>query len=144
MVQNYAWTHRNPARYHSTTRLIIIPLYFFCLEVRSFRRSFFPVVPVLLLSCWTVWLSRTCPTRRFMPSFRTGDSNIADMSDMCCQFVEQNFVESFFDILRYWLIFTCCLSQVWPCFPSSVRQVLSSAWWNTIFGQSIETTGVPQ
>lgn len=23
MVQNYAWTHRNPARYHSTTRLII-------------------------------------------------------------------------------------------------------------------------
>ena len=41
MVQNYAWTHRNPARYHSTTRLIIIPLYFFCLEVRSFRRFFF-------------------------------------------------------------------------------------------------------
>jgi hypothetical protein len=40
MVQNYAWTHRNPARYHSTTRLIIIPLYFFCLEVRSFRRFF--------------------------------------------------------------------------------------------------------
>ena len=108
MVQNYAWTHRNPARYHSTTRLIMsnynsFVFLFFGSHWKSGVFAFFfpcgPGVPAFLLDGLVVQDLPYTEIHAKFQNWRLG--HIADMSDMCCQFVEQNFVESFFDILRY-------------------------------------------